>query len=157
MGWLRRSCCHSNETWHALNSTFPDTNCIVSFHLTNLSNLTKRVPVSPGTMLLHTSLWLQMAAVAWLWLWTGWSLSKFSWFGTIWPFFCSPTWKNTWPGSSIGPMMRSYLQLRSFFWGWKLLYPRNSSAATPMEEVCGPHGRLCKKIHHIWSNSTIAS
>ena len=32
--WLRRrSLCHSNETWHALNSTFPDTNCIVSFHI----------------------------------------------------------------------------------------------------------------------------
>ena len=24
---------HSNETWHALNSTFPDTNCIVSFQI----------------------------------------------------------------------------------------------------------------------------
>ena len=24
---------HINETWHALNSTFPDTNCIVSFQI----------------------------------------------------------------------------------------------------------------------------
>ena len=28
--------------------------------------------------------------------------------------FCSPTWKNTWLESSIGTMMRSYLQLRTF-------------------------------------------
>ena len=69
--------CHSNENWHALNSTFPNTNCIVSFHIKphRISNsglwkvvleafqnglenwrreswLTKTVP-------LHTSLWLQ--------------------------------------------------------------------------------------------------
>ena len=25
--------CHSNETWHGLNWTFPDTNCIVSFQI----------------------------------------------------------------------------------------------------------------------------
>ena len=36
VGWKvhrgpRMELCHSNETWHALNSTFPDTNCIVSF------------------------------------------------------------------------------------------------------------------------------
>ena len=29
----RKELCHSNETWHALNSTFPDTNCIVSFQI----------------------------------------------------------------------------------------------------------------------------
>ena len=40
--------------------------------------------------------------------------------------------------------------------GWELLYHRNPSAATPMEEVCGPQGRLCWKIN-IWSNLTIAS
>ena len=28
--------------------------------------------------------------------------------------FCSPTWKNTWLGSSIGPMIRPYLQFRTF-------------------------------------------
>ena len=26
----KKELCHSNEIWHALNSTFPDTNCIVS-------------------------------------------------------------------------------------------------------------------------------
>ena len=33
IGRLREELCHSNETWHALNSTFPDTNCIVSFQI----------------------------------------------------------------------------------------------------------------------------
>ena len=28
--------------------------------------------------------------------------------------FCSPTWKNTWLGSSVGLMMRSYQQFRTF-------------------------------------------
>ena len=38
MGWKlhrlrKKELCHSNETRHALNSTFPDTNCIVSFQI----------------------------------------------------------------------------------------------------------------------------
>ena len=37
--------CHSNETWHALNQPFPDTNCIASFqmnpHWINYSGLWK--------------------------------------------------------------------------------------------------------------------
>ena len=38
VGWkahrlTKKELCHSNETWHALNSTFPDTNCIVSFQI----------------------------------------------------------------------------------------------------------------------------
>ena len=41
--------------------------------------------------------------------------------------------------------------------GWQIIYHGNASAATPMKEVCGPQGRLCWKINHIWSNSTIAS
>ena len=60
-------------------------------------------------------------------------------------------------------MMRSYLS-----WGlfrgsrWDVLYHGNPSAATPMEEVCGPQGGgggvdLKKKVNHIWSNSTIVS
>ena len=52
---------------------------------------------------------------AWLWLWTGWSPYIFS--ILIWHHLTisySPTWKQTWVGSSIGPMMRSYLQLRTF-------------------------------------------
>ena len=36
VGWkvhrlTTKELCHSNETWHGLNSPFPDTNCIVSF------------------------------------------------------------------------------------------------------------------------------
>ena len=38
MGWkvyrlTKKELCHSNETWHALNSTFHDTNCNVSFQI----------------------------------------------------------------------------------------------------------------------------
>ena len=33
----------------------------------------------------------------------------------------------------------------------------NPSSATPMEKVCGPQRRLCRKIIHIWSNLTVAS
>lgn len=49
--------------------------------------------------------------------------------------FCSPTWTNSWLGSTIGQMMRSYLLLRTWVLkGWGLLYHRNPSAATSMEE-----------------------
>ena len=42
--------------------------------------------------------------------------------------------------------------------GWELLYHRNPSVATLLEEVCGPQGETtCWKINHIWSISTIAS
>ena len=51
---------------------------------------------------------------AWLWLWTGWLLSILSWFSTIWLCSVPQQWKNTWLGSSIRPMMRSYLQLKAF-------------------------------------------
>ena len=38
VGWkvhrlTKKELCHSNETWHALNQIFPDTNCIVSFQI----------------------------------------------------------------------------------------------------------------------------
>ena len=41
--------------------------------------------------------------------------------------------------------------------GRELLYHVNPNFASPMEEVCGSQGRLCWKMSHIWSNSTIAS
>ena len=75
--------------------------------------------------------------------------------------FCSQTWKTTWLGSSTGLILRSYLllfRLRTFWWsGWKLLYHLDPSAATLLEEVCGPKGRLCWKINHLCFYSTIAS
>ena len=76
----KKELCHSNETWHALNSTFPDTNCTVSFqinpHWISNSGLWKvvlyvyfvnglenwrRESCFIRTMLLHTMscLWLQ--------------------------------------------------------------------------------------------------
>ena len=84
---------------------------------------------------------------AWLWLWTGWSPSILSQFGTIWLFFCSPIMKKTplcweavsdrWWGhiSSVENFFED--QDESFYSN-----VRNPSAITPMEEVCGPQGRL---------------
>ena len=119
MGWKvyrlpKKELCHSNGTSYALNSTFPHTNCIVSFqvnpHWISNSGLWEVVletfqngldclfvfwtisiqdtmmikdegsPVSPG----QADKSVVAKAVAWRWLWTGWSPSMFSWFGTIW-------------------------------------------------------------------------
>ena len=50
--------------------------------------------------------------------------------------------KNTWLGSTIGPMMRSNLQLKTLWRsGWELLYTKISL----VEVVRGLQGRLCKK------------
>ena len=32
----KKELCHSNETWHAFNSTFPDTHCVASFQINPL-------------------------------------------------------------------------------------------------------------------------
>ena len=61
IGWkvhklTKKELCHSNETWHALNSTFPDINCIASFqinpHWISNSRLWKGSPVSPKQFVL---------------------------------------------------------------------------------------------------------
>ena len=139
VGWkvhrlTKKQMCHRNETWHALNSTVPDANCIVSFHMnphwiSNLwlwnvvleilrkrpGKLTKGSPVSPG----HCSCTHVCdcnGCCAWLWRWTGWPLITLH-IPDLAPFdyFLFPNMKKpTWLGSSIGPMMRSYLQLRTF-------------------------------------------
>ena len=56
-----------------------------------------------------------MADCAWRWLWTDWSPSIFSWIGTIrlFLFFNMKKTITTWLRSSIGLIMRSYLQLRT--------------------------------------------
>ena len=131
MGWkvhrlTRKELCHRNETWQAFNSTFPDTNCIVSFqinpHWISNSELWKvaietfwrwpRKLMTPGQCSC-TQVCSCNHCCEWLWLWIGWSPSIFSWFGTV--YFLFTTLKNTWLGSKIGPMMRSYLQWRTFF------------------------------------------
>ena len=74
--------------------------------------------------------------------------------------FCSPTKKtHTLAGKRYWTDMMGHICSWKHFRGsgWELLYHRNWKAVTPMEEVCGPHGRLCGRIGHIWSNSTIAS
>ena len=86
IGWLRRSCATAMKlNWHALNSTFPDANCIVSLqinlHWISNSGLLKVVsdifkmalktdkgsPVSPGQCSC-TQVWGCNGCCAWLWL-----------------------------------------------------------------------------------------
>ena len=113
---------HSNETWHALNSTFSDTNCIVPFqmnpHWISNSGLWKvahvletvqnglenwrRESCFTRTMLLHTSLHVvAMVAVCDC----GFELVDHPPYSPdLAPsIFGFPTWKNknTWLGSSI--------------------------------------------------------
>ena len=84
-----------------------------------------------------------------------WSPSILCWFGTIWLFSFPQHEKNTLLGSSIGPIMRSYLQMRTFSRiRMRASIPRESQRCKPMEEMCGSQGRLRWKI---WSTSTIAS
>lgn len=47
-----------------------------------------------------------------------------------------------------------YLLLRTF---WSIRMRASTPQATPVEEMCGPQGRLCCKINHIWSHSAVAS
>ena len=129
IGWLRRGC----ATWQALNSTFRDTNWSLSFqrntHWISNSGLWKVVLETIQNGLEN---WQRESCFtgqcsctlvcgcngccAWLWLWTGWSPSIFSWIYTILTIFYSPNMKKHLAvESSIGPMMRSYLQLRTFF------------------------------------------
>ena len=162
IGWLiKKGLCHSSATWHALNSTFPGTklHCFLPDKRTldnyfmTLKSSTRDIswrarktdegsPVSPGQCS-YTQFCGCNGCCAWLWLSTSWSASIFSRFGTIWLFFCSPTWNNhTWLGSSLGPIVRSYPQLGTFSRiGMRALYHGNPSAATTiMEEVCVPQG-----------------
>ena len=134
-GWAEKfiELCHSNETWHALNSTSPDSNCMVSFrinpHWISNSGLWKvvletfqngpenwlRSPVSPGldNAPAHKSV-VAMAAVRDC----SFELVDHPPYSPdLAPsdYFLFPNMeKNTWLGSSVGPMMRSYLQLRTF-------------------------------------------
>ena len=98
-----------------------------------------------------------------LWLWTGWSPSIFSWFGTIWLFFVPHMKKNThtWLGSSIRPMMRSYmyLQLRTFSQDQdESFYTTGIQVLQHRWKKCvDRRGDYVEKINLIWSNSTFTS
>ena len=63
-----------------------------------------------------------------------------SWFGTIWLAPVPKHEKNTWVGSSNGPMW-GHICSWGLIWGsgW---YHVNPSTATPKEEVCGLQRRL---------------
>ena len=97
-------------------------------------------PCFSRRMLLHTGLWLQWllcVIVALNWLVT----LPYSPDSVPSDYFCSPTWKtkDIWLESTVAPMMRPYLQLRTF----SRIRMRASittgikALQTPMEELCG--------------------
>ena len=77
------------QQWNlaCIKSTCPDTNCTVSFqinpHWISNSALWKVVLETKSETAWKTD---EGSLVAWLWLWTGWLPSIFSWFGTTWLF-----------------------------------------------------------------------
>ena len=137
VGWkvhrLTKKECHSNETWHALNSTFPDTNCIACFQINphwisnsglwkvvletfqnGLENWQRESYFTRDNAPAHKSV-VAMAAALCMTVALNWLITLhilLIWHHLI--MLCSPTWKNTWLGSSIRLMMRSCLQLRIF-------------------------------------------
>ena len=136
VGWkvhrlTKKEFCHSNETWQALNSTFPDTNCIVSFQINPhwISNsglwkvvletfqrrpgkLTKRVLFHQDNAPAHKFM-VAMAAVREC----GFELvDDFPYSPDLAPsdYFLFSQMKKIWLGSSIRLMMTSYLPFRTF-------------------------------------------
>ena len=112
-------------------------------------------PVSPGQCSCHAHKCVVTMAVVWLWLWTGWSPSIFSWFGPVW-LFSVPQHVNK-QKNLAGKQYRTddefISAIEEFFEDQDesfctTVYHGNPSAVTPMEEVCGPQGRLCWKTNH---------
>ena len=102
--------------------------------------------VSQGQMLLHTSLQLQ-----WLLCMTVASnrLITLHIPPDLAPsdYFLFPNMKKNMAVELLSDWWWGHICSWGLFWGsgWELLYHRNPSAATSMEEVCGPQGRRCKK------------
>ena len=179
VGWkvcrlTKKELCHSCETWHGLNSAFPNTiNCIVSFQINphwisnfrTLKSSTRDIletawktdkgsPVSPG----QCSCTQVCGCMQWLLCMTA-ALNRLITLNiTIW-LFSVPQHDKTFGWEAVLAWWWGLIFSWGLLWGsgWELLYDRNPSAATPMEEVCGPQRRLYWNINHIWSNSTIAS
>ena len=108
----------------------------------------RRESCSTRTMLLGTSLWLQSllcVTVVLNWMITLHIL-------LIWhhlTIFCSQHDKHFgWEAVSDGWCDHNSWGLLRWS-GWEVLYHGNPSAATTMEGVCGPQGRLCWKINPI--------
>ena len=128
VGWkvhrlTEKELCHINETRHALNSTFRDTNCIASFqinaHWIDNSGLWKAVleRLQKGLENWQRESFIKCVVVMAAVHDCGFELVDHPPYSPdLAPsdYFLFPTWKHTWLGSSIGPMMRSYLQLRTF-------------------------------------------
>ena len=161
----KKELCHSNETWHVLNSTFPDTKCIVSFQINPrwVSNsglwkvvvetfrewpgkLRKGVLFHQNNAPAHKSV-VAMAAVHD----RGFEVVDHPPCSPdLAPsdYFLFPNMKKTLLGSSIGQMMRSHLQLRTFWAsGWELIYHRCCS--TDGKSVCKAGETMLKKKPHV--------
>ena len=90
-------------------------------------------PVSPGQCSC-TKVCGCNGCYAWL-VWTGWSPSIFSWFGTIWLFSVPQHEKNTWLGNRIRPMM-----LRTFSRIWmRACIPQESKRCNTKWKKCVDH------------------
>ena len=59
-----------------------------------------------------------------------------------------PFWRKKIAGYGPGAKSTPPFNIKKLPTGLELLYFRNPSAATMIEEVCGPQGRLCWKINH---------
>ena len=175
VGWnvhrLTKELCHSNETWHALNSTIPDTNCIVSFQINPhwLSNSglwkvvvsTRDISKWPGKLMKGVRTVFpgqcsctRVCGCNGCCADCGFELvdhpSIFSWFGTIWLFSVTQHEKTL--GWEAVSDWWGHICSWGLFRGSRLefLYHVNPRAATSMEEVCWLQGRLFLKINHVW-------
>ena len=166
MGWYvhrltKYKLCQSNETLHALNSTFPHTYWIVSFQINphwvstlglwkvvletfheRLGKLVEGVLYHQDSARAHNSV-VAIAAVC-DWLWTDWSPSNILLFDPIWLFSVSQHQNKHLAGKYYWTNDEVISAGEDFFWGsgWELLYHGNPSAATLTEEMCGLKGRL---------------
>ena len=104
-------------------------------------------PISPGQCSC-TQVYVCNGCCAWLTVaLTGWSPSTFSWFGAI----LVPNMKNIWLRRSIGPMMRSYLQLRIFSRiRIRGFIPREFKPCNTDGRRVWSTGRLCWKFHILY-------
>ena len=96
---------------------------------------------------------------AWLWLWTGWSPSIFSWFGTI--YFLFQNMKKHLAGKQYPTDEEVILSAVENFSEVRMrasCTTGNPSAATPMrEEVCGPQEIMVQnKLHLVKFDHNIA-
>ena len=181
VGWkvhrlTTKELCHSNETLHALNSTFSDTNCIVSFQINShwISNsgvwkvlletfwkqpgkLTKGVLFHQDTAPAHESV-VTMAAVCQCGLELD-DQPPYSPDLSPYDYFLFPNMKKHLAGKQYRTDDKVISAVEDFFEDQaESFYTVGIQALQPRWKKGVDHmGRLWWKINHIWSNSIIAS